>query len=280
MLKCFPVKSLKHILHQISSMRTGVIHAKGWFHLTAFQGVLTLWRIAVSAMCLHSASHWLWLHALGSWQAESPCSRRRRSSCLYLYSYGQLWISWAGRIEVFPLLALPFALGLKMVAPCFVPCDDMWQKHILFLMVLLQMTQTCNHSVNLLSLHQLMQNPLHANFSVLQVIFDNGMHGAVANADLNTNLFFCDSSVFPAHTINPFNHIRHNGSMDLSRAQIILEWCASFAESLLSQGHNCQGHSVCHTQQTCDNKFQMFQHPQPPRNEPHLLFFACLHFQC
>ena len=47
---------------------------------------------------------------------------------------------WRGRTEVFPLLALPFALGIKMVAPPFVPCDDTWEKRILFLVVPLQMT--------------------------------------------------------------------------------------------------------------------------------------------
>ena len=79
-----------------------------------------------------------------------------------------------------------------MVAPHSMPCDDMWQKCILLLVVLLQMTQTCSHSVNRLSLHQLMQNPVHVNFLDLQVIFDNGMHGAMANAHLNMNLFLCD----------------------------------------------------------------------------------------
>ena len=108
-------------------------------------------------------------------------------------SFGFLW---QGRIEVFPLLALPFTLALKMVAPHFVRCDNMWQKHVLFLVVPLQMTQTCSYSVNRLSLHQLMQNTLHANFSELQAIFDNGMHGAMANADLNSNLFLCGSLVF------------------------------------------------------------------------------------
>ena len=37
-----------------------------------------------------------------------------------------------------------------------------------------------------------MQNPLQANFSELQVIFDNGMHGAMANAHLDMNLFLYD----------------------------------------------------------------------------------------
>ena len=97
------------------------------------------------------------------------------------------------------------------------------EKRILFLVVLLQMTQTCSHSVNHLSLCQLMRNPLHTNFLELQVIFDNGMHGAMANADLNTHLFLCDSSVFSDQTINSCNHIRHNGSVGLSRAQITLQ---------------------------------------------------------
>ena len=32
-------------------------------------------------------------------------------------------MAWRGRIEVFPLLALPFAFGLKIVAPSFGPRD-------------------------------------------------------------------------------------------------------------------------------------------------------------
>ena len=46
MLKCIPAKSLKLILHQIGSIGTGVYHAKQWFRPTAFQCVLTLWRVA------------------------------------------------------------------------------------------------------------------------------------------------------------------------------------------------------------------------------------------
>ena len=52
-------------------------HEKGWFRPTAFQDVLTLWGVAFSATCLHSALHWLWL--LGRRQVEGPCSRRRSS---------------------------------------------------------------------------------------------------------------------------------------------------------------------------------------------------------
>ena len=114
-------------------------------------------------------------------------------------------------------MAFPFALGLKMVAPRSVPCDDMLQKRILLLVVPLQMTQISSH-VNRLSLRQLMRNTLRAIFSELQVIFDNGMHGAMANADLNTNLPLFNSSFFPDQTINPRNHIRRNGSMGMSRA--------------------------------------------------------------
>ena len=143
----------------------------GWFFPTAFQGILTLWHIAVSATCLHSTSHWLWLDARKSTSRGPPVVEEGQHNFTgtRMDSFGFLW---QGRIEIFPLLALPFALGLKMVTPCFVPCDDMWQKCILFLVILLQMTQTCSHSVNRFSLRQLMQNPLHANFSELQVIFD------------------------------------------------------------------------------------------------------------
>ena len=46
MLKCFPVKSPKLIPHQIWQYGDGRYHAKGWFRLTAFQGVLILWNFA------------------------------------------------------------------------------------------------------------------------------------------------------------------------------------------------------------------------------------------
>ena len=36
-----------------------------------------------------------------------------------------------GRIEAIPLLALPFVLGLKIMAPRFVPCDDVTETHTL-----------------------------------------------------------------------------------------------------------------------------------------------------
>ena len=188
---------------------------------------------------------------------------------------------WRGRIEVFLLLALPFALGLKMVAPCLVPCDDTWQKCILFLIVLLQMTQTCSHSVSHLSLCQLMWNPLRKNFSELLVIFDNGMHGALANANLNTNLFLFDLSVFPDQTINSHSHIRRNGSMDLSLEQIVLQWCASFAESLVPLLHTCQGHTIfaIHSGHETMNFACSSILSHWEMNHTSLLFFVCLHFQ-
>ena len=46
MLKCYPATHLKLIPHQIGSKETGVIIAKGLFGSTAFQGILTLWRVA------------------------------------------------------------------------------------------------------------------------------------------------------------------------------------------------------------------------------------------
>ena len=45
-LKCFPAKSLKRIPSPNLQYGDGRCHAKGWFHPTAFQGVLTLWRVA------------------------------------------------------------------------------------------------------------------------------------------------------------------------------------------------------------------------------------------
>ena len=181
-------------------------------------------------------------------------------------SFGFLWRE---RIEGFPLLALPFALGLS--------CDDTWQKRILFLVVPLQMTQIFSHSVNRLSLCQLMRNPLHANFSEMQVIFDNGMHRAIANSDLNTNLFIWDSSVFPDQILNPRNHIRLEGSVPGANrlvAMCVLRRISSATRTDLSGTYNVH-------QQTCDNEFRVFQHPQPQEtNHTSLLFFYCLHFQC
>ena len=53
-------------------------------------GILALWYITV----LQRVS--TMLHTLGGLQAEGPCRQRRRSSWLYWYLYGQLWISLAG----------------------------------------------------------------------------------------------------------------------------------------------------------------------------------------
>ena len=117
---------------------------------------------------------------------------------------------------------------------------------LLFLVVPLQMIQTCSHSVNRLSMRQLMRNPLRAIFSVLQVIIDNGM----ANANLNANLFLCDSSVFPDQTINPHNHIRCNEWLDGSvpgtnclAVMRVLRGISSATSAHLSGTHN-----VRHTQ--------------------------------
>ena len=125
---------------------------------------MTLSHVAVSATCLHSASYCLWLHALEVAKQRAPAVEEEGHHDflpVLVWNFGFLW---RGRIEVFPLLALPFALGLKMVAPCFVPCDDTRQKRILFLVVPVQMNQTCSHSVNRLPLRQLMRNPLRENF--------------------------------------------------------------------------------------------------------------------
>ena len=108
------------------------------------------------------------------------------------------------------------------------------------------------------------------------------MHGAVANADLNMNLFLCDSSVFPDQTINPRNHIRGNGSMGLSWARIALQWCASFAESLLPFVHTCQGHTglAIHSRHAMKNFVCSSTLSHQEMNHTSLFFFACLHFQC
>ncbi|XP_068084802.1 hydrocephalus-inducing protein homolog [Anabrus simplex] len=115
-----------------------------------------------------------------------------------------------GRIMMFAWLAF----RLEIVAPRFIPYDDMGQKRILFL---------CRLSVNLLSLHQLMRKALRVNFAETHVIFDNGMHGAMANADVNSNFFLCDLSVFPDKDINLPYHIRSHASMDLSWGSIFFQ---------------------------------------------------------
>ena len=65
--------------------------------------------------------------------------------------------------------------------------------------------------------------PNSDEFFGTHVIFDNGMHGAMANADMNMDFFLCDSLVFLDQIINLCNHIKHNGSMGLSQAKIVLQ---------------------------------------------------------
>ena len=65
--------------------------------------------------------------------------------------------------------------------------------------------------------------------------------------------------------------------MGLSRSRIVLQWCASCAESILPLvQHLTEIYRVPHTQQIYDDEFRVFQHPQPPRNEPHLSALLCL----
>ena len=85
----------------------GHYHAKEILRPTVFQGVLTLWRVAVSATCLHSASHWLWLHAVGSRQAV-PAVEEEGQHDFTGTLMGSFGFLRRGRIDVIPLLALPF----------------------------------------------------------------------------------------------------------------------------------------------------------------------------
>ena len=114
---------------------------------------------------------------------------------------------------------------------------------MLSLVIPLKITRKCSRSVIRLSLRQVMRNTLRTNFSEMQVIFDNGMHGAMTKAGMNTNLFLCDSSVFSDHTINPQNNVSRNDSMHLSRARIVLQWYTSFVKYRLPHVHTCQGHA-------------------------------------
>ena len=55
----------------------GRYYARGWFLSTAFPGVLTLWRVVVCLTCLHSASHWLWLHSRKSTSRGPLLSKKK-----------------------------------------------------------------------------------------------------------------------------------------------------------------------------------------------------------
>ena len=255
-------------LNQIGSMGTGVVMQKDdsvWQHSRAFwlYGGSQFLQCVCIALHTNSGST---LYEVDKQRA--PAVEEDGHHNFTGTRIGSFGFLWRGRIKVFPLLALLFTIMLKMVAPHFIPCDDLWQKCILFLMVPLQMTQTCRHSVNRLSLCQLKRNPLRTNFLELQVIFDNGMHGAMANANLNTNIFLCDLSVFLDQTINLHSHIRCNGSMGLSQARIVLQRCASFMESLLPLMHTCQGHIVF----TIHSRHAMMNFICSST--------ICLHFQC
>ena len=70
--------------------------------------------------------------------------------------------------------------------------------------------------------------------------------------------------------------------MGLSWARIVLQWSATFAESLLSLVHTCQGHMVFAIYRrhavmnfACSSTLRYLE-----TNHISLLFFASLHFQC
>ena len=143
---------------------------------------------------------------------------------------------------------------------------------MLLLVVPLQMTQTCSHFVNRLSLLQLLRNPL-------QVIFDNGTHGAMANANLNTNLFLCDWSV-----------CRTRPSIRTITSGVMTRWacpgryssCSDVRPSLLTLVHTCEGHKVfaIHSRHAAMNFASSSTLSHEETNHASLLFFICLHFQC
>ena len=70
--------------------------------------------------------------------------------------------------------------------------------------------------------------------------------------------------------------------MGLSRARIVLQWWASFAESLLSLVHTCQGHTVfvIHSRYAMMNFVCSCTLSHQETNNTSLHSFACLHFQC
>ena len=61
------------------------------------------------------------------------------------------------------------------------------------------------------------------------------------------------------------------------QARIILAvMCILRRISSATRAHLSGTYSVRHTQQTCDDEFQVLQQPQPPGNEPHLSAILCL----
>lgn len=141
MLKCFPPKSLKLFRQQIGSMGMGVIMWKDdsiWQYSRVFllYGVSQFLKCVCIALCI-DCGFLLWEVD----KQRTPAVQEQGHNDLtgtYLHRFVFLR---EGRIEVSQLLALQFALRRKIVAICFVLYDKMWQKHILFLMVPLHMTQ-------------------------------------------------------------------------------------------------------------------------------------------
>ena len=77
--------------------------------------------------------------------------------------------------------------------------------------------------------------------------------------------------VFRDQITNPRNHIRRNGSMGLSRAWIVLQWCASFAEPLLPFL------VAIHSRHAAMNITCSSNLIHQETNHTSLLLFACLH---
>ena len=149
---------------------------------------------------------------------------------------------------------------------------------MLSLVIPLQITRTCSHSVNRLSLRHLMRKTLRTNFSEMQVIFDNGMHGAMTNAGLNTNLFLCDTSVFSDHTINPQNHIRLDGPVLGANRPAVM--CVLREISSATRAHLSGTCRFRHSRRATMNLACSSYLSHQEKNHTSLLFLVCVHFQC
>ena len=160
-----------------------------FIYITAHSPTLPLLCLRHSSFSSHTivftTSQALHLIHLASrpWQAEPLKSKE----VVIMTLYGQLWISLVGEIWAVPIVDFAVCSRAENGGTTFRPSENTWQKRILSLVVPLLITQIRRYSMNCLFLRQLMGNPLRANFLELQMIFDNAMHGVMANADLNTN---------------------------------------------------------------------------------------------
>ena len=115
-------------------------------------------------------------------------------------------------------------------------------------------------------------------FSEMQVIFENGMHGAMTKAGLNKNLFLCDSSVFSDHTMNPQNHIRLDGPVPGANRLAVV--CVLREISSATRAHVSGTCRFRHSRRATMNLACSSNLSHKEKNQTSLLFFVFVHFQC